>query len=83
MFSPTVTIAGVNILEPGQFKKNTRITFDYGNGVADSCVLQSFGGSQIICKIPAGQGKPTIVVNICGQVQRSLPRYVYVHICYV
>jgi hypothetical protein len=50
--------------------------FDYGNGVAPVCTLLYFRTAMIICLMPAGQGKPNIIVNICGQVQRALPTYV-------
>lgn len=68
-------MTGESFLDPGQCSTDPVITFDYGNGIASVCQLITFGNTQIVCRVPPGSGTPRIVVNICGQLARDLPRF--------
>ena len=71
-----LTIVGDYFLAPGQCSIQPSILFNFDNGQQSLCQLtyQANSGQLLECLIPPGTGTPHVTINICGQLNRDLPR---------
>ena len=72
----TLTIVGDYFLAPGQCSIQPTIYFTFSDGSQSLCTLtyQDQSGQLLTCSIPPGTGAPHVTINICGQLNRDLPR---------
>ena len=70
----TINIVGDYYLTPGACTINPSILFTFSDGSQSPCTLTYQDNNNLQCNVPAGTGAPHVTINICGQLNRDLPR---------
>ena len=70
----TISIVGDYYLAPGACTISPSILFTFSDGTQSSCVLTYQDNNHLYCTVPPGTGTPHVTINICGQLNRDLPR---------
>ena len=74
MGGQTISIVGDYYLTPGACTISPNILFTFSDGSQSSCVLTFQNNNNLYCTVPPGTGAPHVTINICGQLNRDLPR---------
>ena len=74
MGGQTISIKGDYYLAPGACTISPSILFTFSDGTQSSCVLTYQDNNDLYCTVPPGTGAPHVTINICGQLNRDLPR---------